>query len=101
MLLFTWLVSRQSLFIAQKNYFTALKTVNENEVASISAGTNIYDNGSSFEDEKHYYSADLDIFGKASLYQLASRAATWPGKHLLAGWLSAPANKGNIHKRQE
>ncbi len=101
MLCFAWLVSRQSFFIAQKNYFMALKTVNENEIASISDGSNIYDNGSSFEDEKHYYTADLDIFGKASLYQLVNRAATTPGKKLLAGWLSAPSKKATILKRQE
>ena len=101
MLCFAWLVSRQSFFIAQKNYFTALKTVNENEIASISEGTNIYDNGSVFEDEKHNYTADLDIFGKASLYQLVNRAATSPGKQLLAAWLSAPSNKNTIIKRQE
>ncbi|HEY4198085.1 MAG TPA: DNA mismatch repair protein MutS, partial [Mucilaginibacter sp.] len=101
MLCFAWLVSRQSFFITQKNYFIALKTVNENEIASISTGSNIYDNGSAFEDEKHYYTADLDIFGNASLYQLISRAATSLGKQLLAGWLSSPSQKITILKRQE
>jgi hypothetical protein len=101
MLGFAWLVSRQSFFIGRRDYFTALKTVNENEIASISGRFNIYDNGTDFADEKHYYTSDLDIFGKASLYQLINRAVTVPGKHLLADWLSAPSAKETILNRQQ
>jgi hypothetical protein len=101
MLCFAWLVSRQSFFLEQKNYFIALKKVNENEIASIADRLNIYDNGSGFAEEKHPYTADLDIFGKASLFQLIDRAATAPGKRLLASWLSAPASKDIILNRQE
>lgn len=100
MLGFVWLVSRQSHFEQQKQYFTALKTVTENELSSIATRSNIYDNGSQFTDEKHSYSADLDIFGKASLYQLVNRAATFPGRRMLASWLTAPADKPVILTRQ-
>jgi hypothetical protein len=98
---FVWLVSRQSFFEEQKNYFTALKTVNENEIASILEYSNIYDNGSEFSDDKHRYTADLDIFSKASLFQLINRAATKPGKRLLAAWLSSYAVKEVIVNRQQ
>lgn len=98
---FVWLVSRQSYFEQQKQYYTALKTVNENEIASMASRANIYDNGSQFADEKHHYTADLDIFGKASLYQLINRGATFPGRLILADWLSAPAAKRTILSRQE
>lgn len=101
MLCFTWLVSKQSAFLERKSYFTALKKVNENEVDSIINRSNIYDNGKGFADEKHGYTADLDIFGKASLFQMINRAATAPGKLLLAGWVSAPAAKAIILNRQE
>lgn len=100
MLCFAWLVSKQSFFLAQKNYFTALKTVVENETDSIANRSNIYDDGSEFADEKHGYTADLDIFGKGTLYQLVNRAATAPGKRLLASWLSAPANHDVVLNRQ-
>jgi hypothetical protein len=97
---FAWLVSRQSFFIGQREYFNTLQTVNENEINSISASANIYDNGSAFADDKHYYSADLDIFGDGSLYQLINRAATVRGKQLLADWLSSPSSKQAILNRQ-
>jgi len=101
MLTFTWLVSRQSFFTEQKNYFTALKAAIENEVGSMSDRSNIYNNGSEFADDKHGYTADLDIFGKASLFQLVNRAATAPGKQTLATWLSAPVQKEVVLKRQQ
>jgi len=98
---FVWLVSRQSFFTEQRNYFTNLKTVTENEIAGITTNSNIYDNGSSFADDKHFYSSDLDIFGNASLYQLMNRAATVPGNRLLSAWLSSPSTKEVILSRQE
>jgi hypothetical protein len=101
LLAFAWLVSRQSFFEGQKQYFINLKAVNENELNSISTRGNIYDNGSSFADDKHPYTADLDIFGKLSLYQLTNRAATVPGRQLLAQWLSSPSPKETILSRQQ
>ncbi len=98
---FAWLVSRQSFFIEQKNYFTTLKTVTENEINSITGYSNIYDNGSAFANDKHFYSSDLDIFGNTSLYQLVNRAATAGGKSILSAWLSSPSEKATIYKRQE
>ena len=101
MLCFVWLVSRQSFFEEQKNYFIALKTVTENEITSIADYSNIYNNGNQFADEKHHYTADLDIFGKSSLFQLTNRSATALGNRLLAVWLSAPAAKNTILTRQQ
>ena len=101
LLLFVWLVSKQSFFEEQRNYFMALKKVAENEIASISDFSNMYDNGGQFADEKHPYSADLDIFGNASLFQLVNRAATEPGKQFLATCLSAPATKNIVLNRQQ
>ncbi len=97
---FVWLVSKQSRFEKQRAYFTALKLVNENEIGSLTNRGNIYDNGSQFADDKHPYTADLDIFGKASLYNLTNRAATFPGKRVLAEWFAAPSNRETILKRQ-
>ncbi|HVW98571.1 MAG TPA: hypothetical protein VHA56_21570 [Mucilaginibacter sp.] len=101
MFCFARLVSRQSFFQERKNYFTALKTVIENEMGSIANGSNLYDDGSSRANEKHFYVSDLDIFGKGSLFQLINRAATSYGKGLLSAWLLAPSDKATILKRQE
>ncbi len=98
--LFVWLVARQSQFERERNYYNDLATVNENEINSISHYGNLYDNGARFADDKHFYTADLDIFGKASLFNLINRSATQPGNTLLAQWLQAPANRPTILQRQ-
>lgn len=98
---FAWLVSRQSRFEKLKQYFDDLQKVNLNEVDSIQAHTNIYNDGARFASEKHFYTADLDIFGNASLYQLANRTATSTGNTKLAEWFDKPSAKDVILQRQE
>jgi uncharacterized membrane protein YjgN (DUF898 family) len=61
---FAWLVSRQSRYERRMNYFKDLKHINENEITSIQTRGNIYDKGSDFNNDKHFYTSDLDIFGK-------------------------------------
>lgn len=101
LLCFTWLVSRQAFFDEQKQYYLNLLAVIENEVASIQNRSNIYDNGSAYINEKHFYTSDLDIFGKGMLFDLVNRSATPRGNDLLAVWLKAPANKATVLGRQE
>lgn len=98
---FMWLVSRQSQFDRQQVYFNNLVKINKNEVDNILNRANIYSDGGPYADEKHYYSADLDIFGEASLFQLVNRAATPAGNHKLASWLTAPATKQTIELKQD
>ena len=100
-IVFAWLVSRQSVYEAKKQYYQDLREVNLNEITSITTRENLYDNGNRFSNEKHFYTSDLDIFGNASLFQLINRAATLPGNTKLAGWLSRAANKATILQRQD
>ncbi|MEO3404274.1 DNA mismatch repair protein MutS [Mucilaginibacter sp. CAU 1740] len=100
-LAFARLVAHQSRFEKQKQYYDDLQRVNENEIASIQTHANIYNDGARYADEKHFYTSDLDIYGKASLYQLINRTATTPGNDKLAAWLNAPANKPTVLQRQE
>ena len=57
--------------------------------------------GESFADPEHPYTADLDIFGAGSLFELICTARTVPGERTLAGWLSAPAQPEEIRQRQQ
>ena len=56
--------------------------------------------GSQFLKDDHPYAADLDIFGRASIYQYINSTNTEQGNELLANWLSAPASTDQIIKRQ-
>jgi len=101
LLCFAWLVQRQSIYEKKRKYYTDLERVYNNEIDSITDGTNIYDTGSRYSNEKHFYTSDLDIFGRASLFGLINRAATSVGNDKLAAWLSAPAGRDIILLRQQ
>ena len=46
------------------------------------------------------YAADLDLFGKASLFELLCTTRTRMGEDVLAAWLLAPASLAEIEQRQ-
>ena len=57
--------------------------------------------GERFLDEAHLYSADLDLFGRGSLFELLCTARTQAGEETLADWLLAPASPGDLRDRQD
>jgi MutS domain V len=56
--------------------------------------------GERFGAIEHIYAADLDLFGKGSLFELLSVARTRMGEEALAGWLLVPAKVATIRERQ-
>lgn len=58
-------------------------------------------NGEEFKPENHEYSTDLDIFGRASLYQYTNRCTSEQGKKLFANWFLGPSSSKTIVERQE
>ncbi len=57
--------------------------------------------GERYSDPEHPYAADLDLFGKGSLFELLCTARTHIGEDTLARWLKAPADPPTIRERQE
>ncbi len=56
--------------------------------------------GASFLPEDHLYAADLDLFGRGSLFELLATARTQAGDETLADWLLNPAAPV-VRSRQE
>ena len=56
--------------------------------------------GDRFADEHHLYAHDLDLFGRGSLFELLSVAATPAGEETLAAWLKSPAAVDEVRARQ-
>jgi MutS-like protein len=56
--------------------------------------------GIAFLPEEHPYAADLDLFGRGSVFELLSTARLNAGERTLAGWLLAPAPAADITARQ-
>ena len=57
--------------------------------------------GDRFQDPRHLYAADLDLFGRGSLFELLSVARTRAGEETLAHWLKHAADPAEIRARQE
>ncbi len=55
--------------------------------------------GAAFLDD-HLYARDLDLFGRASLFELLNTARTEIGEATLADWLRAPAPLNDVRARQ-
>lgn len=100
-ILFMGLVWRQSKLEVRRATWEDFLAVNQNEVDIIGGKPNRYPDGGAFMDSRHPYSGDLDIFGAASLFALVNRCATPQANGLLADWLSAPADRLTIGKRQQ
>jgi hypothetical protein len=55
--------------------------------------------GERFSDPHHVYAADLDLFGRGSLFELLSTARTRMGEETLAKWLLTPSTVNEIAER--
>ncbi len=55
---------------------------------------------SEYNDDNHPYSADLDLFGRNSIFQLINRAETRYGIDRITSWLAYPSTKDVIESRQ-
>jgi hypothetical protein len=56
--------------------------------------------GLRFNDPHHVYAADLDLFGRGSLFELLCTVRTRMGEERLAEWLKTPASLDAIRHRQ-
>jgi len=78
-----------------------LAEINAEEGKRVAGSYLPVDEGGDFINPDHPYSADLDLFGRHSLYASLCRAHTPHGRHMLAAWLQSPASADEIKRRQE
>src|SRR5690606_27245649 len=99
-LLFAYLVFRHSKIERKLQEAKVFLQINENEIKMIEEHQNMYANGSEFEDPKHPYTGDLDVFGQHSLFEKINRCATKDGISSLASWLLKASKREDILARQ-
>jgi len=78
-----------------------LITINKEEINILHHHFTDRQDGQAFQPGHHDYASDLDLFGKASLYQYINRTHSEQGNKLFADWLLHPAQTELIGKRQE
>ncbi len=57
--------------------------------------------GERYRNPQHVYADDLDLFGRASLFELLCTARTRAGQDAVATWLLAPAAPDEVRRRHE
>ncbi|MGI4750841.1 MAG: MutS-related protein [Janthinobacterium lividum] len=100
-LLFVWLIRKQSKLQVKLDFDENLLTVLQNETEHLSHAKNSYNNGADFVNGLHPYTDDLDIFGESSLFHYTNRCNTQSGENILADWFKSPAEKHTIENRQQ
>ena len=87
--LFLFLLSKYNDIKAKKQFNEALVNINNDEI-NIASG-NFYDRdaGLPFQDANHYYSLDIDLFGRGSFFQFINRTTIKEGTQKLADALKA------------
>lgn len=97
---FIFLVLKYQSLLADKNLSEQLIRINEVEIDALNGEYSSLPEGSEFIDAKHYYSNDIDLFGKGSFFQYANRTATNSGRITLAQLL-LENNPDQIAAKQE
>ncbi|MGE0445149.1 MAG: DNA mismatch repair protein MutS [Vicinamibacterales bacterium] len=99
--LFLWLVRRHDHAIRDRDEASRAVAFYERGLARLEdrwAGGG--ETGEHFGDPEHLYAADLDLFGRGSLFELLSIARTQVGEWQLAQWLKNPAPPSDVVERQ-
>ena len=78
-----------------------LKIINLQEINCLKGDFTAYPSGSQYENTKHFYTSDLDIFGAHSLFRFLNRTTSPSGSDMLADWLSKPTATSEIEARQQ
>lgn len=97
---FIFLVSRHSDLQYVYHKFLALIKINEIEIDVLHRKFHNLPDGEEFANPLHFYSQDIDLFGKGSFYQFSNRTALEQGSEELAKQFTAN-NIGDIENKQE
>ena len=98
---FLILLKKHQVVGRERDMARHLAYINQDEAARLKRQYLRAETGDQFADQSHFYSGDLDVFGKHSLFRLLNRTHTHEGQNQLAGWLQVPAGPDVIRLRQQ
>jgi len=98
--LFLYLVSKHSDLKEKRDLLKKLIQINKTEISVLSGDFFSLEEGEEFIDPSHFYSYDIDLFGRESFFQYCNRTVTRKKKKGLANILTKNEIT-NIKKKQE
>jgi hypothetical protein len=99
LVVFIYLLSKYTDIKAKRELHKALVKINSEELKIATGDFYHRDSGLQFQAPKHFYSLDIDLFGKGSFFQYINRTSSSEGQTQLANALKAN-NNSNIEERQ-
>lgn len=97
--LFSFLVIKYINVKREKDIIDTKIAINSTEIKVLKRDFSHLDAGSEFVNPTHFYSNDIDLFGKGSFFQYINRTATNDGKIALANSLTENKNDAIIEKQ--
>ena len=94
-LIFADLLNKKAIENTQR-----LVNINKDELKALAHNYYHFEDGLEHLPKEHLYAADLDIFGRASLFQYINRTCSQMGSAKLAAWLLNPADENTLLQRQ-
>ena len=88
LILFIYLIVKHGDLSYQQKKTKELININQKEINVLNGDYKNYDSGDEFIDDNHYFSFDIDLFGKGSFFQYLNRTTTKSGKQKLANVLT-------------
>jgi len=98
-LIFLYLISKHTNIESKKDLVNALININKDEIEIASGNFYNRNEGLQFQNPNHFYSLDIDLFGRGSFFQFINRTIINEGTQKLAFELTAN-NILDIVKRQ-
>lgn len=95
--IFIYLVTKHSNLIAQRNEIEELIQINNIEISCLNGNFSELSPGNEFVRPEHFYSYDIDLFGKGSFFQYSNRTAIKAGTEKYAHILT----ENSIHVIEE
>ena len=99
-IIFIMLLAKHTDVKVKRHFKLALVDINNTELEIAKGHFLERDSGSQFQDPLHYYSLDIDLFGRGSFFQFINRTSIKEGTQKLAEALTANKTEG-ITDRQE
>jgi hypothetical protein len=99
--LFLFILSKDLNNNAAIENLNRLQKINKTEIEILNHHFTHLPDGSNYKPETHEYATDLDIFGRASVYQYINRTNCGQGNKLFADWLLHPTFPDIILQRQQ
>ena len=86
--IFTFFLLKYLKLKREKQELELLIGLNQTEINALNGNYSDLETGEEFLDASHFFSFDIDLFGKSSFFQFVNRTATAAGKKQLAKWFS-------------